>query len=927
LTMFAGEVPDGLRIAIEYCTDLFEAETIERMFEHYRLLLDAALANPDCPVSRLRMLPVEERELVVGRWAAGSAAGSAADRPVHELVAAQARRTPEATALAFSGRELTYRELDERADRLAARLRELGVGPDGVVAIAAERSLEMAVAVLAVLQAGGAYAPIDPRYPPDRVAFMLADSRAPILLTQRHLLERLPEHRALTLCLDDPDAFEGPAERSSAPAAALDHLAYVIYTSGSTGQPKGVAMGHGPLANLIAWQLSSLREPVAARTLQFASLSFDVAFQELFSTWCSGGTLVLVDEETRRDPHALLRALSELQVERVFVPFVALQSLCEAAQRTKASLPALREVITAGEQLKATAPVRRFFARHPECVLLNQYGPSETHVVTSFELSGPPDGWTALPPIGRPIAGARAYILDRHRRPVPIGVPGELYAGGASVARGYLHRPELTAERFVEDPFATRAGARMYRTGDLARHLPDGEIAFLGRADDQVKVRGFRVELGEVEAILARHPAVAEAVATLYTEGDATRLVAYVVPRTGEQVDHGELLAHARRTAPDYMVPQQIVVVDTLALTPSGKVDRRSLPSPHGRGAAGARVAPSNELERSLAAIWKRLLGLDEVGVDEDFFALGGHSLLAVQLVHAIEDELDRICTLPMVFRDPTIRALAAELHAGGVDATEPAILQLARGTGPNLICICGVHAYQQLAEELAPDYSVYGIFLPVEQEIFSRPRRDRSLTVEQMAAVYAATVREQQPHGPYLLLGFCFGGIIAYETAQQLRRAGEEVSLLVMLDSTLRSIMQRPPPRLATRMKRRALSRSDALPRSLQRRLLGEEWVSESVRLERIRRQIYGKAMRRYQVQPYDGRVLLIRPEVSAAAYNSEEVDEAWGWRRHIEHLELATVPGAHLSHLRQPHVNRLARTVRAHLEAARLGAGTRAG
>jgi amino acid adenylation domain-containing protein len=919
LTLFAGEVGDGLRIAIEYCTDLFEADTIERMLDHYRLLLEAALADPDIPVSRLPMLSADERELVLGAWAAGPPSPAQADRPVHELVAAQARRTPEATALAFGGRELSYRELDDRADALAARLRGLGVGPDVVVAISAERSLEMAVAVLGVLKAGGAYAPIDPGYPPDRVAFMLADSDAPVLLTQRHLLERLPEHEAVTVCLDDSDAFEAPAEPTDGPAPRLEHLAYVIYTSGSTGQPKGVAMHHRPLANLIAWQLGSLREPVAARTLQFASLSFDVAFQELFSTWCSGGTLMLVDEHTRRDPHALLRALGELEVERVFIPFVALQSLCEVAHRTDASLPALREVITAGEQLKATVPVRRFFARHPDCALVNQYGPSETHVVTSFELAGPPEGWSALPPIGRPIAGARTYVLDRHRQPVPVGVPGELYAGGASVARGYLHRPELSAQRFVEDPYTGSTQARMYRTGDLARHLPDGDIAFLGRADDQVKIRGFRVELGEVEAILASHPSVAEAVAILSTEGEIARLVAYAVPRQGERLEQGELIAHARRIAPDYLVPQQVVIVDEIALTPSGKVDRRALPSPNGHASAGERLAPSTELERSLAAIWKRLLGVQEIGVDEDFFEFGGHSLLAVQLAHAIEDELGRTCTLPMVFRDPTIRALATELHAGGADATEPSILQLAQGNGPNLICLCGVHVYQQLAEELAPEYSMYGLFLPVEQEIFSGRRRVRDLTVEQMATWYTETVRELQPHGPYLLLGFCFGGVLAYETAQQLMAAGEEVNLLVMLDSSLRSIMRRRPERLATRLRRRALNRSDALPRSIQRKLLGEEWVSESMRLERIRRRIYGRAMRRYQVKPYRGRVLLIRPEVSATAYEGNVVDESWGWAAQIEQLELGTVPGAHQSHLRQPHVHRLARTVRPHLDRAR--------
>lgn len=920
LAMFAGEVPDGLRIAIEYCADLFEAETVERMLEHYHLLLDAALADPGCPVSRLPMLSEAERELILGEWALGAPRSEPA-RPVHEIVADQARHIPDTPAVAFAGQELSYLELETRAGALAARLQGLGVGPDVPVAIAAERSLEMAVAVLAVLKAGGAYVPVDPAYPPDRVAFVLADSDVPVLLTQRHLVKRLPEHHAKTICLDDPDAFEFPAGDPPTAPATLEQLAYVIYTSGSTGRPKGVAMGHGPLANLIAWQLESLREPVAARTLQFASLSFDVAFQELFSTWCSGGTLVLIDERTRRDPDALLRTLQEREIERLFVPFVALQSLCGAAQRSEVSLPQLREVITAGEQLKASTPVRRFFARHPGCVLLNHYGPSETHVVTSFELSGAPDAWPALPPIGRPITGARVYVLDRHQRPVPIGVPGELYAGGGVVARGYLRRPELTAERFVNDPFADSPGARMYRTGDLARHLPGGDIAFLGRSDDQIKVRGFRVELGEVEAILASHPTVADAVAVLHQSGEVARLVAYVVPRDGHELDPYELQAHARRAAPDYMVPQQIVTLGTLALTPSGKIDRRALPAPNGHVPDSRRVPPRTELEQALAEIWRRLLDVEEVGVEDDFFELGGHSLLAVQLAHAVEDELGRTCTLPMVFRDPTIRALAAELRAGGVDATEPAIIQLARGTGPNVICLCGVHAYQELAEELAPDYSVYGLFLPVEQEIFSARGGDRAPSVEKMAAWYVETVRELQPHGPYFLIGFCFGGVLAYEAAQQLIRAGEEVSSLVMLDSTLRSIMRRRPERLATRLRRRALTRSDVLPRSLQRRWLGEDWVTETMRLDRVRRRVYGRAMRRYQVRPYPGRALLVRPEGSAAAYKGAGVDESWGWAELVERLELDSITGDHHSHLKQPHVHRLSRIVRAYLERARRG------
>ena len=921
LALFAGEVSEGLRVAIEFCSDLFEPAAIEWMLKHYEALLEAAIADPSAPVSRLSMLSDAERELVLVGF--NDSPATSTGGCVHEWFDEQARLTPDAIAVESGAQQITYAQLQTRANQLAHHLAGLGVGPDVVVAMAVERSIEMIVGVLAVLKAGGAYAPLDPAYPSDRLAFMLADSGASVLLTHAHLLARFPAHQARTVCLDD-DQDEFAAAGHTVPEIEVnaENLAYVIYTSGSTGWPKGVAMAHQPLANLIAWQQRSLRPPVAARTLQFASLSFDVAFQEIFSTLCSGGTLLLIAEDTRRDAHALVRLVAGAEVERLFLPYVALQSLCEAAEHLQLSLATLREVITAGEQLKATAPIRRFFQRHSGCALFNHYGPSETHVVTSFRCDDQPENWPALPPIGRPISNARTYLLDGHLQPAPVGVPGELYVGGVSIARGYLNRPELTAERFLDDPFATEPGARMYRTGDLARHLHDGNISFLGRADDQVKIRGFRVELGEVEAMLSRHPAVAEAVAVLNEDSPGDRrLVAYVVPRDGAEADELDLLAHARGLVPDYMVPQYFVHLDAVPLTPSGKLDRRALPAPAGRGPAAREfAAPGTDLERALASIWQRLLRVDQIGIDDDFFDLGGHSLLAVQLVHALEQEIGRTSTLPMLFRNRTIRALAHELRAGGVDATEPSILKLANGTGPALFCICGVHAYQELAEELAPEYSLYGVFLPVEQELFNGSnsgQRLRRLSVQDMAALYVAAVREQQPSGPYLLLGFCFGGVLAYEAAQQLRRAGEEVSLLAMLDSTLGSVMGRHGDRsLVPRLRRTAVQHYELLPKPMQRRLLGDDWQSETRRLELARMRIYGAAMRRYRVSAYGGPTVLVRPEISAKAYSEDLVDETWGWGRHIADLQVCNVPGAHLTHLQRPNVHALARSLRPHLD-----------
>jgi amino acid adenylation domain-containing protein len=923
LALFAAETADGLRISIEYCSDLFDTATIARMLEHYRVLLESIASDPSRPIGELELLAPDERTLILDTWNATDA-DFPAERCIHELVAEQARRTPDDPAVSLGPQTLSYAELDARADRLAHHLRSLGVGPDAVVAISVDRSIEMAVAVLGVLKAGGAYAPIDPSYPPDRVAFMLSDAATSVLLTKQTLVSRLPSHDGHTICLDsDWETIAAGGDRGPiATGVAAENLAYVIYTSGSTGQPKGVAMGHRALVNLLAWQRGSASQPAAARTLQFASLSFDVAFQEIFSTWCTGGELVLTDDDTRRNAHALVELLADAEIERLFLPFVALQGMCEAAEHMGVELPALRDVITAGEQLKITVPVRRFFTRHAGCRLFNHYGPTESHVVTSFELPAARASWPELPPIGRPIANARIYLLDRHRRPAPIGVAADLYIGGVSLARGYLNRAELTEERFVPDPFSRHTGARLYRTGDRARYLPDGQIEFLGRADDQVKVRGFRVELGEIEAGLTAHPDVVQAVAALREDepGDV-RLVGYVVTRSGNRADQLDLLDHTRRLLPEHMIPQHFVSLETVPLTPSGKVDRKSLPAPDGRSrSSGGYTAPDTDLERSLAEIWRRLLKIDRVGIDESFFDLGGHSLLAVQLVHAIEAELGRTCTLAMLFRSGTIRGLAAELHAGGPDSEEATVLQLATGNGPPLFCICGVHAYQELADTLKLDLPVYGIFLPAEQRLFAAEGRKRpTLTIEDMAADYLKAIRERQPTGPYLLLGFCFGGFLAYEIARQLAEADEEVSMLVMLDSVLRRAvaptLKRSMRNNAKRLRQRIL---DVTPERM-RALVGrsERTLTQTERLDRIRVRIYRDAMRRYVVRPYGGPTVLVRPDASRTA--GVIVDPTYGWGPHVAELELVDVPGAHISHLKSPNVRTLAAGLTPHIARAR--------
>ncbi|HEY2739944.1 MAG TPA: amino acid adenylation domain-containing protein, partial [Thermoanaerobaculia bacterium] len=554
LTVSLSDHAGGLGGTAEHATDLFDATTIDRLLRGFERLLGAAVSNPDEAVSALPLLSPEERGQILVEWN-DTAAVSPASSPrasVYELFAAQLRRTPEAVAVVFGDAELTYAGLGARAGHLAGRLRRLGVGPDVPVGLLVERSLDMVVGALGVLQAGGAYVSLDPAYPAQRLAFMLDDTRAPVLLTQAHLRNRLPAGSAQVLLLDAGDAAEGAVPSGGEPAA--ENLSYVTFTSGSTGRPKGVALSHGALLNLMDWHRSACLGGV--RTLQFASLSFDASFHEMFACWGSGGTLVVVSEELRRDLPALAGLLVEQRVETAILPVVVLQQLAELFDG-RDDLPPLREITTAGERLQTNRAMATLLRRLPGCAFINLYGPSETHGVTAFTLQPDPQDWPLYPPIGRPIRNSSTYVLQSGLVPAPIGVPGDLYIGGANLARGYLGRPELTAEKFVPDLFGGEPGARLYRTGDKVRLLAQGDLEFLGRFDDQVKIRGFRVELGEIETLLLSLPGVREAAVVVREDPSGRRLVAYVAGDAAEE----ELRRQLREQLPDYMVPSAFVAL------------------------------------------------------------------------------------------------------------------------------------------------------------------------------------------------------------------------------------------------------------------------------------------------------------------------------------------------------------------------------
>ncbi|WP_257792759.1 MULTISPECIES: non-ribosomal peptide synthetase [Sorangium] len=535
MTLFLEPSDGGLCGALDYNADLFGEARMQRASEHYLTLLERVAAFPDVPVRTISLLSEEESRLL-DSWSVGAVARARDDVPPGTDVLAiehfeqQVKRTPHAVAAVCGRESLSFDALDRRANQIAHQLQRLGVGRDVIVGICVDRTLDLPTAILATWKAGGAFLPLDASYPRERLAFLLKDADARVILTTERLIESLPATGAEVVCLDwAGDDLARLPERAPKRSVHPCDLAYIIHTSGSTGTPKGVAMIHRCLAGIVGWQLehSRLRAPV--RTLQFASLNFDICYQELFVTWAAGGSVVLISDATRRDPALLLRVLNEEQIARLYLPFIALQQLARVADQLGLTPSSLREVITAGEQLQVTPELRRFFQRLDDCTLHNQYGPSECHVVTIHDLEPRPEVWPSLPPIGRPMPGIRIYLLDEHFNPTPIGVPGEVYLGGAGLARGYLARPAETAAHFVPDPFGDTPGARLYRTGDLARFRNNGELDFLGRIDLQTKIRGFRIEPGEIEVALGKHPAVCEAcVRTFQHPSGERRLVAYV---------------------------------------------------------------------------------------------------------------------------------------------------------------------------------------------------------------------------------------------------------------------------------------------------------------------------------------------------------------------------------------------------------------
>jgi amino acid adenylation domain-containing protein len=778
LGLWLAEGPRGLTGTLHYRADLFDAATAERLVGGYCALLEAAAADPRRPVSGLEILPPAQREQLVVDWNRTDA-DYPRDRCIHHLFAEQAARGPDACAVLFEREAHTYRSLAARASRLARRLAAAGVGRGARVAVLVQRSPDMVIALLGVLEAGAAYVPLDPDHPDDRIAFMLADAEVALVITQRALAPRLASASMRTLLIDADDGplpgealLAGPRD----PARA-DDLAYVIYTSGSTGRPKGVAITHRAVVNFLTSMAVQPGLTERDTLLAVTTLSFDIAGLELFLPLSVGARIVIADRRTAVDGARLGALIQRAGVTVLQATPATWRLLVDAGFQGGPAFRALSGGDTLPPELAAEL-LRRAGA------VYNLFGPTETTIWSTLhrvtEASAPIS-------IGRPIANTRVYVLDQHLAPVPIGVPGELCIGGDGVSPGYIGRPELTKERFIADPFVV--GAKLYRTGDRARWRAEGELEHLGRSDFQVKVRGYRIEPGEIEARFTAHPSIVQAAVIARDDHLAAYLVARVPAANLPSI--AELRAHLAVSLPDYMIPAQIVFLDQLPLTANGKLDRSALaaleaPSgvvANGRGAP-AFAAPSDALEADLLAVWEDILQVRPISTHDDFFALGGHSLRAARLVDAIEERVGRRLPLATLLQSPTIAQLAALLRSEAWSPSWTSLVPI-RTTGslPPFFCVHAIGGnvlnYRLLEGGLAGDRPFYGLQSRGLDGV-TAPHT----TVAEMAAAYLEEVKSVQPHGPYRLGGSSSGGAIAYEMAQQLVARGEEVALVVLLDT-----------------------------------------------------------------------------------------------------------------------------------------------
>ncbi|HEX6544806.1 MAG TPA: amino acid adenylation domain-containing protein, partial [Bryobacteraceae bacterium] len=929
LGLHVTEHADELSAAFKFNKDLFAKETIERMAASFLALLEDITENPSERISRLSVLPAEERKRVL---ALGQ--GVKTEYPplcVQEMFEQQAERTPDAIAVEQFGTEtkLTYRDLNGKANQLAVRLRALGVGPEVICGIHLERSPELVIAILAVLKAGGAYLPLDRSYPAERRAYMMQDAAVPVLLTSSKLASDFETDRpAKTICLDTEwESIATQPEANSLNKGDLNQLAYVIYTSGSTGRPKGTLITHRGLTNYLCWSLDAYEVAAGSGAPLNLAIGFDATITSLFPPLLTGGSVVLLPEEEGIE--ALQKALAAgRQFSLVKITPAHLEVLGHMG-RVGAFVRAANRFVIGGEALRGDV-VEQWRQYAPDIRLINEYGPTETVVgCCVYEVQHSIAGSV---PIGRPIANTSLYVLDGNRNPVPLGVAGELYIGGAGVARGYLNQPELTESRFVPDLFAKESGARLYRTGDVVRYLPDGNLEFLGRADAQMKIRGYRIEPGEIESVLTSHPLVREAAVVAVAGSDGSPFLACYFVSNGAAPAGAELGAYLAKQLPEYMIPSVFIPMDALPLTANGKLDRSALPRPVVQTAPATFAAPRDSLEMQLAAIWEEVLDTRPIGIKQNFFDLGGHSLLAVKLMARIQQRFGAEISLSSILRAPTIEQLANTMRQNLRPALRSSLVPMQpAGNQLPFFCVPGaggnaMYLYN-LSRQLGKDQPFYGLQgVGLDGEAAPHTR------VEEMAAHYLTAIQSVQPHGPYCLGGHSLGGWVAFEMAQRLEEMGEEVAVLAILDTPAPIVgegrdmsdwdnaqwiaeltskigqLLNPDLRLAAE-ELRGLEFTAQLVR-FRDALTGAELFPREAgveHLEAVLQLFQAHSQVRYTAKGgINAGITLLRTDG-----NTEELpvpcrNATWGWSS-LGRVDLHIVPGEHLSMLRPPHVEAL--------------------
>lgn len=894
LSFFVVESKEGLKGTVAYNQEIFEPQTIKRMIGHFENLLEAVVENPACQINELTILSEVERHQILTEWNQ-TAFDYPREKCIHQLFEEQAAKTPDAVAVIFQQQQLTYRELDNRANQLANYLQTLGVKPDTLVGICINRCLEMMVGILGVLKAGGAYIPLDPAYPQDRLSHMLDDSQVSVLLTTENLLNQLPENKAQEICLDRDWDNLIARESQKAPLSDVksNNLAYIIYTSGSTGKSKGVMIEHNSLVNFTQTAIREYGINNQDRILQFASISFDVAVEEMYPCLTCGATLILRTDDFLTSGSGMLQKCYQWQLTVLDLPTAYWHQLASDLAMGEWEIPpSLRLVIIGGEAV-IPEKVRTWQTsfkdnQYPE--LINTYGPTEaTVVVTKCKLSESIDEATGLPEmtIGRPFDNVKIYILDSCLNPVLIGVPGELHIGGVSLARGYLNRPELTAEKFIPDPF--NSGMRMYKSGDLARFLPDGNIDFLGRIDHQVKIRGFRIELGEIETVLNQHPAVKEAIVIPqeYEAGDK-RLIAYIVPRNAQSPASKELKDFLKSRLPEYMVPSGFVILEALPLTPNDKVDRKALPKPDktNLNLEEEYLSARNDVEQKLITLWEQAFRIQPIGIKDNFFSLGGNSLMATSMVAEIEKIFDKKLSQGIFFEASTIEDLAVILAQEEI-VRETVIKINSNGTEPPLFIIANNgFLYQQMIGHLDTQQPVYIIQEPLDK-------------VPKMALHCIKQIRDIQPQGPYHLMGHSYEGLVTYEIAQQLYAQNEQIAFLGMLDTPTPEVENRADNGMFwyKRYQRLkiifGLSWKDKISFVKERieYRLGESFEPLMPTLE--------KFMNEYEVKSYPGKITIF-----SAVFEFYALEDAnFGWDKWAAGgVKVHGIPGTHRSMLLKP-------------------------